>query len=115
MNADIKQKWIEALRSGEFKQGTLALRSADNHYCCLGVLCELAARQGVVETKLTPNAHWYLYGEEIAGLTDEVRAWAGIEDDNPLVAIPGYVTLTHLNDSKGYSFDTIAAIIEEHL
>lgn len=31
-------KWVEALRSGDFKQGNLWLLK-DNEYCCLGVAC----------------------------------------------------------------------------
>lgn len=34
-------KWIEALRSGKFKQGKIFLKK-DNCYCCLGVACELS-------------------------------------------------------------------------
>jgi hypothetical protein len=44
MNAVIKQRWLAALRSGEYKQGQHALRSDDGderRYCCLGVLCDL--------------------------------------------------------------------------
>lgn len=37
---EIRQKWIDALRSGDFKQTSGALRDR-NKYCCLGVLCEL--------------------------------------------------------------------------
>lgn len=40
MNQKIKKKWIEALRSGKYKQGKTLLRSA-NKFCCLGVLCDI--------------------------------------------------------------------------
>lgn len=40
MDAKIKAKWIKALRSGEYKQATGALRVNDS-YCCLGVLADL--------------------------------------------------------------------------
>lgn len=42
MNSELKAKWIAALRSGKYKQGRSVLRTADNKYCCLGVLCEVA-------------------------------------------------------------------------
>jgi hypothetical protein len=32
--------WIETLRTGNYKQGKTFLNS-DNHFCCLGVACEL--------------------------------------------------------------------------
>ena len=43
MNATIKAKWVEALRSGKYKQGIGRLyRPESNEYCCLGVLCRVA-------------------------------------------------------------------------
>lgn len=33
-------KWVEALESGDFEQGQLALKK-DNKYCCLGVAAEI--------------------------------------------------------------------------
>lgn len=37
----LKQKWIKALRGGEFKQGRGRLKKANRH-CCLGVLQAIA-------------------------------------------------------------------------
>lgn len=37
MNKDIKKKWVEALRSGDYKQTRLRLQDKGG-YCCLGVL-----------------------------------------------------------------------------
>lgn len=42
MDAALKAKWTAALRSGEFKQGKGQLKNGDA-YCCLGVLCVVAA------------------------------------------------------------------------
>lgn len=45
MKKEIADKWVEALRSGKYKQGTRRLYDPPtNSYCCLGVLCEI---QGV--------------------------------------------------------------------
>ena len=41
MNPTTKNLWLEALRSGKYKQGTYALRDEDNCFCCLGVLCDV--------------------------------------------------------------------------
>ena len=38
MPQEIKTKWIEALRSGEYKQGREWLLDNGGGYCCLGVL-----------------------------------------------------------------------------
>lgn len=40
MNAELKAKWIEALRSGKYKQGAEGLQSSNGTFCCLGVLCD---------------------------------------------------------------------------
>ena len=39
MNIDVKRRWIEALRSGQYRQGAGYLRATDGTWCCLGVLC----------------------------------------------------------------------------
>lgn len=48
MNPEVKTRWLEALRSGKFKQGLKSLFSpasstdvGEGSYCCLGVLCEI--------------------------------------------------------------------------
>lgn len=42
LKPEIKSKWITALRSGEYKQGTRALyNKSNNTFCCLGVLCHV--------------------------------------------------------------------------
>lgn len=34
--------WVEALRSGKYKQAKGRLRQGENSYCCLGVACEIS-------------------------------------------------------------------------
>ncbi len=41
MTQELKDKWVAALRSGKYQQGTIHLQH-DNRFCCLGVLCEVA-------------------------------------------------------------------------
>lgn len=51
LRAEVKEKWLAALRSGEYEQGIeyLHYRDGDSEfYCCLGVLCDLAVQEGVV-------------------------------------------------------------------
>ena len=51
MNRKIAEKWMDALRSGEYAQCTGALNAPGEGHCCFGVLCELAVDDGVpVET-----------------------------------------------------------------
>lgn len=46
MKKELKQKWVTALRSGEYKQTTGRLERIENGTlvgnCCLGVLCRVA-------------------------------------------------------------------------
>lgn len=46
MDQRIKQLWLVALRSGKYEQGKRFLRAGEQ-YCCLGVLCDLAATEKV--------------------------------------------------------------------
>ena len=41
-----QQNWINALRSGEYKQGTERLQNG-GLYCCLGVACKVAEKDMV--------------------------------------------------------------------
>ena len=41
MNKELKDKWIAALRSGKYKQAKKRLRTGEDSFCCLGVLCDV--------------------------------------------------------------------------
>lgn len=49
MNPEIKKEWLEALRSGEYKQGNRCLflesKDGDKSFCCLGVLMDLMTKK----------------------------------------------------------------------
>lgn len=46
MSPELKEKWVAALRSGKYKQGKKVLRTYENTFCCLGVLCDIANPNG---------------------------------------------------------------------
>jgi hypothetical protein len=50
MQQDLKDKWIEALLSGKYKQGQASLRltlvNGKQVHCCLGVLCDILGPNG---------------------------------------------------------------------
>lgn len=112
MNKEIKDKWVAALRSGNYIQGHGTL-SKNNLYCCLGVLCDLAVKEGIC--KIQPNG---LGGESIqydnnrSFLPDSVMKWAELDDYSP--SING-VDLSNINDSGSHTFNDIADLIEKHL
>ena len=121
MDSTIKEKWLAALRSGKYKQGTDKLRTKESKFCCLGVLCDVYRK----ETKL---GKW---GKDILGNFDfkntkkgnreyrssgvlplSVMEWAELTQDNPV--INNTQSLAGLND-RGDSFEKIADIIEKNL
>lgn len=121
MNREVKDKWVVALKSGEYKQGKYFLNGATG-YCCLGVLCDLAVKEGIGtwEDHERVGAKSYVSGESINtyALTPEVMEWAGLDSPTPLVTIKKSdkvaVPISIANDST-VSFTRIAKIIEKQL
>ena len=129
MNTEVKQKWIDALRSGKYDQGSEKLRSVQG-YCCLGVLCDLYSQEqdaewefrGIAETNLQPQDYWYFEGES-EFLPESVRDWAGLPVGNPNVRVDVteeddeddwfyHDEIANLNDS-GYTFSELSNLIEQ--
>ena len=113
MNPQIKQKWVSALRSGEYQQTQRRLHD-ENGFCCLGVLCDLYLKENNLEWE--PSTHYknaYMFQDMVAVLPLSVEKWAGVGEGNPLVN-DGDSSLVELNDS-GSTFNEIADVIEDHL
>lgn len=90
---ELEDKWVAALRSGNWKQGTWSLKNGDK-YCCLGVLYEIA------------GGKWDSY----KGI-----GWA----HNSTTQVPCELMdnetqdiLSKMNDELGASFDDIADYIK---
>lgn len=123
MKQKIAKKWIKALRSGLYQQGSGFLRDRDNHFCCLGVLCNLHAQAHpkIAATQLRPG----FYLGQTGILPFDVMTWAGMQSNDGsafepngwqgrlLVDGTGYFDLTEVNDD-GLPFTKIADIIEEN-
>lgn len=101
MNEEIKTRWVSALQSGEYKQGT-GLLHRDDKFCCLGVLCDLHAKETGNLWEGSEHSSHYLYALVIP--PGEVMEWAGLESD-------AANNLTQMNDT-GTSFEQIARVIE---
>ncbi len=117
MNKAIKQKWIAALRSGEYKQGKNRLRTNKNgktSFCCLGVLCNLHAQAHPTIAATQTNSKVYLSNKDVLPLP--VLNWAGLtRRQGARVMINGeYKYLTEHNDG-GCTFAEIADAIEAQL
>lgn len=98
--------WIAALRSGEYKQGRLALHQGDE-FCCLGVACELYAKTNPIEITIKNTVTFY--DEEESMLPTAVQEWLGLRDIGG-VTFQGKALYT-MNDT-GDTFNTIASFIE---
>lgn len=102
-----KAKWLKALRSGEFEQGTRRLHK-DGKYCCIGVACKVAG-----------------YSD------DRIGDYGTVDDDSNLAKVPNVLnsnrspnvannpllrtvtgTLINLNDSQDKTFNEIADWVE---
>ena len=112
MNPEVKALWTEALRSGNYKQGRGQLHyrgEAGELFCCLGVLCDLAVKAGVVlPVDFAPTKVRY----EGLDLPPTIRDWAGLNRASPHVVVPGHGddSLANLNDDR-WTFDQIADLI----
>lgn len=103
LDPEFKAKWVAALRSGEYKQGTYNMFK-DGKYCCLGVaseLCGVPARGKVISLDEGYTE------EDIRKIPHALR---GKANANQVVCI-----LTHLNDVSEKNFNEIADYIEQNL
>lgn len=113
-----KRAWVEALRSGNYQQAHGLLCEIDGEgepvgYCCLGVLCDLAAKDcAPVTRRLNKEELRVEFDDSIGYLPQSVRDWANLNSDDPTV---DGKPLTHWNDSDKLSFSELADLIEEHL
>lgn len=96
MDAALKAKWVEALRSGEYPQTTHYLKD-HRGYCCLGVLCEI---QGADFEAIEQR-----YGS--LSLSQSPPEYIGMLG-------PKSSALSMMNDD-GDNFETIANFIEANL
>ena len=124
MNPRVKDMWLTALRSGEYKQGKHQLRT-DNKFCCLGVLCDLYAKtmntMDWVEERRENENRELMYSFAGSGDVDSyvlpatVANWAELPDSNPRIQVSwGKTNLADENDG-GADFTHIATLIEEQL
>jgi hypothetical protein len=108
MNQEIKQRWIEALRSGEYQQGKESLYHCGK-FCCLGVLTDLYIKEHGLQWN---QESVYLWNFETEGgvLPRSVQKWAGLDVPNPTIL---HDRATDHNDNYDASFEDIANYIEQ--
>ena len=130
LKPEIKQLWLAALRSGDYKQAQGVLRNPSNAMCCLGVLCNLHAQAHPKIAAAQDDPTVYMGDSSLP--PEDVMKWAfdvkdhdcinyhvefredGI-DDRGRTTHNGATTLVELNDSREYSFKQIANVIDKYL
>lgn len=111
MNRDnelIKQ-WVEDLRSGQFQQTTQTLFDGTG-YCCLGVLCKRAVKNGIMKEGARFGNHVFIIGGddyvvELSTELDGFKDTVGITEEEE-------IHLIRMND--GYSNDNDQEIVRKH-
>jgi hypothetical protein len=112
-----KNKWIKALRSGQYKQVSGFLKKRNEYelsspfsYCCLGVAGELCGVKGLTNCK---NEDVLIGGKNglknMSLVPDLIKGSSSSLSGNPVVK-----KLVDMNDS-GKSFKVIAKWIEKNL
>lgn len=129
MVPEVKGLLLDALKSGEYEKtvGLLKRHNNDNTvgYCCLGVLSDVANKQGVCGEfkRATDGAgyveSWYNLPEEVndgfetyvsnntAFLPNSVAKWSGLDSDTQ-------TTLANINDNSE-DFGPVIEYIETNL
>jgi hypothetical protein len=113
----VRKLWVEALESGEYRQETGQLAKhyspskGGTSYCCLGVLCELAVKHGIIPAP-SKEAGVYVYADNHLLVPDEVKDWVGLSDTSGTYN-DNYstYTLANMNDVDMDSFAEIAEFI----
>lgn len=128
MDAQLKTKWIAALRSGEFEQAQGELHDARNDsYCCLGVLCKVAGAEWTsFEKEMLGEDGFYRATRDHVPVKDgELLGDTDGEELEPAACekfgIPDQTIFIYMNDGntkrdiKPHSFAEIADYIEKNL
>ena len=118
---DIKEKWLEALRSGRYRQGKNCLRNLYDEYCCIGVLLDV-----IDPTRWIRKENCYSWENEDAVLPKSLQNQYGLKSTIIIEPLKTQYKddnydrctindLTCANDVACYNFKQIADIIEQQL
>ena len=117
-----REVWLEALRSGDYQQGTGALKRISEHgdevtYCCLGVACEVVAPERFsAQPRITGK---YMFTGKVYDCQCEFEVTHEFQGSPPndildLLGISDQDAsdLMHMNDAEGRDFLYIADYVE---
>lgn len=114
------KKWLNALRSGKYKQTKRSLQN-DKGFCCLGVACDVFIPKGKREVYLKTgfligilpifqkaSPYWLRKINDDFGIKTEHRWYVGQE---AIIDTDAYRLVT-LNDLLNFTFEEIADTLE---
>jgi hypothetical protein len=105
MDKEWNDKWVAALRSGDYKQCKFDLSNKHNEYCCLGVLCDIVSNVKPVDGYWTDLLN---YERDLGFIPKSVGETTGFTNNKD------HHTLVKMNDDQKKTFNQIADYIEEH-
>jgi hypothetical protein len=107
LKPEVKSAWLKALRGGEYKQGNRCLSTdigqevgeSNLEFCCLGVLCDMAIKEGFVKGKwdLNQNFEANIDGQIVTMVSYPSYSLACLLLDDAPPAIPDLDDLTYFD------------------
>lgn len=120
MKPEIAKQWVDALRSGKYKQAKGYLQTNEG-YCCLGVLCEIAPPE-IARSSYDKQTDLHKFDGSVGIIPQGVEEWAGMQSCTGYTGIPTMsvtgvlktLALTDYNDKEDWDFNRIADFIEKN-
>jgi hypothetical protein len=113
MNKEIKEKWLKALRSKEYKQGYDYLRTGnvEYRYCYLGLLTNIYIEEKGLEWDEGEDGI-YKFGGSSMCLSPLVEEWADLNDAEVCLKYRGVeLGIVDINDDRDISSDLTLKIL----
>ena len=108
MNAEMKAKWVEALRSGRYGQAQEELTDWAGNFCCLGVLCDVSGAGKWVGDEYVVTDEWGSEYGDSGEVPEPLRDQLGLSGR-------AQAHLVDMNDTDKATFTQIADWIEANL
>lgn len=106
MDPELKKRWVDALRSGKYKQCAGKLHDGEG-FCCIGVLADIQGCEWVQkDCCIDPDLWCSSFNEALVPASGAIPY-----DDADLLGTKVRYTLIDMNDA-GKSFDEIADYID---
>lgn len=103
-----QRKWLAALVSGEYRQGTDVLFNGRS-YCCLGVACRITgmrSRKG--------DSGFRYFGDEFSHAPKSIVEYLALRGPNGSAKHGQQWSLISMNDTLGKTFKQIAEIVRSN-